>query len=356
MEYIKMKKIFGLLLIIMVFAGCGYSFEKDGIYAVIKTNMGEMIFNLNYDKTPVTTGSFIGLAEGTKEFIDEKTGEKAKRPFYNGLIFHRVIKDFVIQGGCPLGTGAGTPGYSFVDEFNPGLKHDSAGVLSMANSGPNTNGSQFFVTLAPAPHLDGKHTVWGKIVNGMNVLEKIGNVKTDRSDKPVKDVIIESVTIKRIGKEAKEFNAEIAFSKNETILKELEIENTKKLQNLLEQLNVKEQRIVTTNTGLRYFIRKYGKGSSPLAGDNIIAHYSGYLVDGTKFDSSIDRNQPFQTVIGVGNVIKGWDEAFLGMKKGEKRVLIIPYELGYGLRGNPPVIPPKATLIFEVELIDFQKK
>ncbi|MBN2039632.1 MAG: peptidylprolyl isomerase [Spirochaetes bacterium] len=340
----------------MIGMACGYDFKEEGIYAVFDTNMGDMVLKLNYEKAPVTVGNFVGLAEGTQEFINMKTNNIEKRPFYNGLVFHRVIDGFMIQGGCPLGRGTGGPGYSFVDEFDPGLKHDSAGILSMANSGPDSNGSQFFITLAPAPHLDGRHTVLGKLVSGMNVLEQIGHVKTDSRDKPLNEVRIRSVKIKRVGKNAQAFDAGKAFAKNEEVLKERDKANEQKLKDLLKSLKINPDKIKTTQTGLQYVVKRAGKGGTPEPGDQITAHYAGYLVDGKKFDSSFDRGQPFSVQIGVGNVIPGWDEAFLDMKTGEKRILIIPYELAYGARGRPPVIPPRAKLIFDVELLKITGK
>ena len=347
-----------LLILLECVSGiaCGYDFKEDGIYAVMKTNMGEMVLKLNYRKAPITVGNFIGLADGTREFTDMKSGKTEKRPFYDGLTFHRVIDGFMIQGGCPAGNGTGGPGYSFVDEFDPELRHDSAGILSMANSGPDSNGSQFFITLAPAPHLDGRHTVWGKLVYGMDVLEEIGHAKTDTRDRPLDQVGIKSVTIKRVGKEAESFDAEAAFAKNEEILKEREKENKLKLEVLLKKLGANPVKIKTTGSGLQYIIRKPGKGRKPKPGDIITAHYAGYLVDGKKFDSSYDRGQPFDVPIGVGRVIPGWDEAFLDMKTGEKRVLIIPFGLAYGPRGRPPVIPPRAKLIFDVQLLKIAGK
>ncbi len=337
-------------------SSCGYDLKEDGLYAVMETNMGDMVFNLYYDKTPVTVGNFVGLAEGTQEFVDIKTGKKEKRPFYNGLTFHRVIQGFVIQGGCPLGTGAGGPGYRFVDEFVPELKHDAPGILSMANAGPDTNGSQFFITLAPTPHLNGKHTVWGKLVHGMDVLREIGSVMTDQNDKPVKQVLIESVSIKRVGAGAEAFDAEKAFAANEEVLKKRREESEKNLSAFLKKLGIDESKIKETNSGLRYFVRKQGSGGNPGKGNIITAHYAGYFTDGSKFDSSYDRGEPIDVPIGVGRVIRGWDEAFLTMSKGEKRVLIIPSELAYGPQGRPPVIPPRATLIFEVELLKFSAR
>ena len=168
-----------------------------GTYAIFETSQGNIVIKLLDKEAPKTVENFVGLAEGTKEFTNEKTGRKEKRPFYDGLVFHRVIPDFMIQGGCPHGSGMGGPGYKFADEFHPSLKHSAAGKLSMANSGPNTNGSQFFITLVPTPHLDGRHTVFGKVVEGMDVVKKIGKTPTARGDRPVTDVVMKSVKIER---------------------------------------------------------------------------------------------------------------------------------------------------------------
>ena len=353
-----MRKIIicGVLLACFISSTCGYEFKEEGLFTVIKTSKGDMGFRLFYDMTPITVGNFVGLAEGSKEFINSKSGEKEKRPFYDGLVFHRVVKGFVVQGGCPLGNGRGSPGYSFVDEFVPELKHDTIGVLSMANSGSNTNGSQFFITLAPAPHLNRRHSVFGTIVFGKDVLKDIGNVETDRRNKPLEDVVIESIRIVSVGEKAKSFDAEKEFAQNEIIQKRLDEEKEKKLKLLLKKLGVKENRIVTSKSGLRYYIKRRGKGGKPAPQDIIIAHYTGYLVDGTKFDSSYDRGRPFEVTIGVRRVIPGWDEAFLDMRKGERRVLVIPDNLAYGIRGRPPAIPPRSTLIFDVELISIKKR
>ncbi|MDY6933757.1 MAG: peptidylprolyl isomerase [Spirochaetota bacterium] len=343
-----------ILLTCSLIAFCG-EFKEDGLYAVIHTSMGKMGFRLYYERVPVTVGNFVGLAEGTIEFTNMKSGKKEKRPFYNELIFHRVVKGFVIQAGCPLENGMGNPGYSFVDEFDPGLNHNSRGILSMANSGPNTNGSQFFITLKPASNLNNRHSVFGKMVYGEDVLTEIGNVKTDNQNKPIEDVFIKSIRIVKIGKDAKAFDAEKAFAQNKELLKNYKEKQDKWLKSLLSKLGVKEDRIVSNESGLRYYVKRRGKGRKPSVGDIIKAHYSGYLIYGKKFDSSYDRNQPFETPIGVRRVIQGWDEAFLDMRKGEKRVLIIPHHLAYGRRGMPPFIPPGATLVFEVELLSIKK-
>jgi peptidyl-prolyl cis-trans isomerase A (cyclophilin A) len=181
------------------FAGQDAAAKKPGkVYAHFTTNLGKFTVELFEKDAPKTVANFVGLAEGTKEWTDPKTGAKMKKPFYNGLIFHRVIPDFMIQGGDPLGTGTGDPGYKFADEFGSGRKMDKAGVLAMANAGPNTNGSQFFITLKETNYLNGKHTVFGEVVSGMDVVNKIGQVKTTKpGDRPVTPVVMESVTIER---------------------------------------------------------------------------------------------------------------------------------------------------------------
>ena len=168
------------------------------LQATLKTNRGDITINLFPNHAPETVENFVGLAEGTKPWTDPKTNQQVTRPFYDGLIFHRVINDFVIQGGCPMGNGMGGPGYRFPDEFGKGLKHTQAGILSMANAGPNTNGSQFFITLGPTPHLDNRHAIFGEVVEGLDVVKKIGKTATGRQDRPVNDVVMKTVTIERV--------------------------------------------------------------------------------------------------------------------------------------------------------------
>ena len=165
--------------------------------ATFKTTEGTFKVKLYDDRAPKTVANFVGLAEGTKEWTDPKTRQKVTRPFYDGLIFHRVIDGFMIQGGCPTGNGMGDPGYRFADEFGPGLRHDRDGLLSMANAGPNTNGSQFFITVAATPWLDGKHTIFGRIIEGQDVAKKVSEVPRDAQDRPVKEIVVRSVTIQR---------------------------------------------------------------------------------------------------------------------------------------------------------------
>lgn len=171
--------------------------KKGPLYATFKTSMGDIVIQLFEDKAPKTVANFVGLATGTKEWIDPKTGEKVKKPLYNGTIFHRVIPGFMIQGGDPLGNGMGGPGYRFEDEFHPDLRHTKGGILSMANAGPNTNGSQFFITLAPTLHLDNRHSVFGELVKGQEVIVAIGAVPRDSRDRPIKDVVIKEIVITR---------------------------------------------------------------------------------------------------------------------------------------------------------------
>jgi peptidyl-prolyl cis-trans isomerase A (cyclophilin A) len=167
------------------------------VYAAFKTSEGDFSVRLFEDEAPKTVANFVGLAEGTKEWTDPRTNKKVTQPYYDGIVFHRVIDGFMIQGGDPLGQGIGGPGYTFADEFHPSLRHDRAGILSMANAGPNTNGGQFFITLAPTPHLDDRHSIFGAVESGMEVVKKIGSTKTGPRDRPVKDVVINSVTIER---------------------------------------------------------------------------------------------------------------------------------------------------------------
>ncbi len=314
---------------------------KDGLYAKFDTTKGEIICMLEFEKTPLTVANFVGLAEGTKEIGGDAgtTGTK----FYDGLTFHRVIPDFMIQGGCPLGTGTGGPGYTFPDEIDQTLKHTGPGILSMANAGPGTNGSQFFITHVPTPWLDGKHTVFGHVVSGQDVVNKIEQGDT-----------INSVTILRLGDKAMAFKSDQAAF--DTYLENISAHQREKEAEMLAQtkkeIEEKWPDAITTPTGLKYVVVAEGSGETPAKGANITAHYTGKLLNGEKFDSSYDRNQPIQFPVGNGRVIKGWDEAFLSMKKGEKRILIIPPHLGYGPSGRGP-IPPNATMVFDVELVDF---
>ena len=169
----------------------------NGVFARFDTTLGSFTVRLFDKEAPLTVENFVGLAEGTKEWTDPRTNQRVTQPYYNGIVFHRVIDGFMIQGGDPLGQGIGGPGYTFADEFHPSARHNKPGMLSMANRGPNTNAGQFFITLAPTPHLDDRHSVFGEVVEGMDVVKAIGSTKTDSRDRPAKDVVITTVTIER---------------------------------------------------------------------------------------------------------------------------------------------------------------
>jgi FKBP-type peptidyl-prolyl cis-trans isomerase len=345
-----------LLAALVIRVGAAEADRKlaDGLYADLDTTKGKILLRLEYEKVPLTVANFVGLAEGTKHY--SKTPAEAPsaqdKPFYDGLTFHRVIADFMIQGGDPAGNGSGGPGYRFPDEIDSSLKHDGPGVLSMANSGPDSNGSQFFITHKETPWLDGKHAVFGRVVEGQDVVNKIAI-----GDK------INSIKILRVGDKAKAFKGDeaqfVELSKKVEAKRAAEqqarSEKEKKLlDDYLSDLDKKyPDKLKTSPSGLKYVVTKEGAGEKPAKGKAVKAHYTGKLADGTVFDSSLQRGQPIEFPVGEGRVIKGWDEALSDMKKGEQRILIIPPDLAYGDRGAGGVIPPRATLIFEVELVDF---
>ncbi|MGO4913049.1 peptidylprolyl isomerase [Leeuwenhoekiella sp. W20_SRS_FM14] len=307
---------------------------QDGIYAKFYTPKGEILVKLEHEKTPGTVGNFVALAEGDLENKVKNQGT----PYYDGLKFHRVIPDFMIQGGCPQGSGTGDPGYKFDDEFDATLKHDAPGKLSMANSGPGTNGSQFFITHTATPWLDGKHTVFGSVVEGQDVVDAIA-----QGDK------MEKVEIIRQGAEAEGFNAVEAFRTFEGAReKRIAAERAAKAE-ALDKISVGFKE---TKSGLRYQIIQEGNGKKAESGKMVSVHYKGQLADGTVFDSSYKRNQPLDFQVGVGQVIAGWDEGIGLLKVGDKARFVIPSDLGYGSRGAGGVIPPDAILIFDVELMD----
>ena len=305
----------------------------NGLFATLSTSKGEIKIQLEFEKTPGTVGNFVGLSLGLISNSIKPLGEA----YYNGLKFHRVINDFMIQAGCPLGTGIGDPGYKFDDEFHNELKHDRPGVISMANAGPSTNGSQFFITHVETPWLDNKHTVFGNVIDGMDVVNSISQ----------NDEII-SVKINAVGDKAKAFDAAKAFedfnkSKADRIKKEKE--------NELKMLKDLSKGFSKTSSGLLYKFEKENNSHKPSNGNKVKVHYKGMLLDGTVFDSSFKRNQPIEFTLGVGQVIKGWDEGISLLGIGDKASFIIPSDLAYGASGAGGVIPPNATLIFEVELI-----
>ena len=356
------------------------SITSDGVFAEFDTNKGKIVIQLEYVKTPITVANFISLAEGKNAFV--KTELKGK-PYYNGLKFHRVIKDFMIQGGCPLGTGTGDPGYKFKDEFTD-LKHSKGGILSMANSGPGTNGSQFFITHKETPWLDGKHTVFGTVISGMDVVNKIEQ----------NDVIIK-VTIIKNGAGAKAFDAAKIFTnyfanKADDDKKQAVLEADKRAKQMaadaekmkvynakyapvklakIASLNAIKATTTKTPSGLQYKITQKGSDKKPVDGTDIYVHYAGYFEDGTLFDSSyevinkdygkFDENRakangysPFPFKYGnKSGLIPGFLEGINLMNLGDKAVFFIPANLGYGEKGANGVIPPNSNLIFELEIL-----
>ncbi|MCK0109056.1 peptidylprolyl isomerase [Flavobacteriaceae bacterium S0825] len=307
---------------------------QDGLYAKFNTSKGEILVALEYKKTPGTVGNFVALAEGDLENSVKPQGT----PYYDGLKFHRVIPDFMIQGGCPLGSGTGNPGYQFDDEIHPGLKHDAPGVLSMANAGPGTNGSQFFITHIETAWLDGKHTVFGKVTKGQDVVDAIAQGDA-----------IDSLEIVRIGADAEAYNAVEAFRTFEGSREKRLAEAKAKAEAEMEKLAAGFSK---TDSGLRYQVLQEGTGDKAEKGKTVSVHYKGQLSDGTVFDSSYKRNQPIDFVLGVGQVIPGWDEGIQLLKVGDKARFVIPSDLAYGSAGAGGVIPPDATLIFDVELMN----
>ena len=305
----------------------------NGLFATLSTSKGEIKIELEFEKTPGTVGNFVGLSLGLISNSIKPLGEA----YYNGLKFHRVINDFMIQAGCPLGTGTGDPGYKFDDEFHNELKHDRPGVISMANAGPSTNGSQFFITHLETPWLDNKHTVFGNVIDGMDVVNSISQ----------NDEII-SVKINAVGDKAKALDAAKAF---EDFNKSKADRIKKKKENELKMLKDLSKGFSKTSSGLLYKFEKENNSHKPSNGNKVKVHYKGMLLDGTVFDSSFKRNQPIEFTLGVGQVIKGWDEGISLLGIGDKASFIIPSDLAYGASGAGGVIPPNATLIFEVELI-----
>ncbi|MDR2343961.1 MAG: peptidylprolyl isomerase [Spirochaetaceae bacterium] len=308
----------------------------DGVFAVIDTNRGQIVVKLYYDRVPLTAGNFVALAEGK---MDAARG----KPFYNGLKFHRVVADFMIQGGDPLGNGTGGPGYKFHDEFDPGLKHDGPGVLSMANSGPNTNGSQFFITHKATPWLDGKHSVFGRVVRGQDIVDAVRQGDT-----------LKSVTIVRNGAAA------AAFLPNQASFDSLEkaaaSAAAKKLgavrKDNIAKIEAKYPNALKSASGIWYVVNKQGSGNKPKKGQKIRTNYKLTLLSGQVLDSSDRHGGPFEFNAGTGQVIPGWDEMLLDMCPGEKRTLVIPPELAYGESGaGNGLIPPNSFLEFEVELL-----
>lgn len=370
----KLNLLF-LAIIALAFNSCNEKYPdlQDGIYAEIVTNKGTAVAKLHYDLTPMTVANFISLAEGTNTMVDSTY--KGKK-YYNGIIFHRIIKDFMIQTGDPLGTGTGDPGYKFPDEIVDSLSHKSKGILSMANSGPNTNGSQFFITLKATPWLNGKHTVFGEIVLGQDIIDSIGVTKTGPGDKPEGEIKMVEVNIIRKGSDAKAFNTEAAFTDKIKVLEEEKVEKERLEKERTEAIATKFNELKGTATklesGLEILFINQGDGQQPKQSEIVNINYAGYFTDGRVFDTNIaekakelgifDKRRaadprgyaPVQMPYAPdAKMIPGFREGVQKMKVGDKTVLFIPSHLAYGEKGNRG-IPPNTDLIFELELVSIQ--
>jgi len=362
----KFLRIIVLAIVVVSCKPAKYADLDDGLYADMITNKGDILLKLEFEKTPITVANFVSLAQGTNiEVVDSLKG----KPYYNGIIFHRVINDFMVQGGDPTGTGAGNPGYKFKDEFpkdsvgNLLLKHDKSGILSMANSGPTTNGSQFFITHKQTEWLDGKHTVFGNVVKGQNVVDSI--VKFDT---------IKNVDIITVGKIAKKFNASETFSnfmedfKKETEKDENKIkEAIKRMKWKMDQNSMGAKELPS---GLKIMITKPTEGEKPKTGSKVMVSCAGYFTNGKLFYTNykeVAENflmfseaaekqkgyEPFETTYGPkARLIPGFREGLQQLKVGEKAMLFIPAHLGYGAQGNGRVVPPNTDLVFEIELVE----
>ncbi|PCE64854.1 peptidylprolyl isomerase [Sediminicola luteus] len=365
-----MKKISFLFLAgLLILAGCKagkYADLEDGVYADIQTTRGDIVVKLEYEKTPVTVANFVSLAEGNNPFVSDSL--KGKK-FYDGIIFHRVIKDFMIQGGDPTGTGRGNPGYKFIDEPHDSLTHHKPGILSMANSGPKTNGCQFFITHKPTPHLNGRHTVFGEVVVGLDVVDSIANVKTAVADRPEVDVVMNKVEIIRNGKAAKKYDAVAIMTDYFAKEEELEKERAAKKAAFTAEVEKQRETAELLPSGLYVVTLKEGNGEKPALGTQADVHYAGYLIDGTLIDTSVEdvarQSENFTNIQRMHRgqftpmratfspdfgLIAGFKEGMLNMTYGEKVRLIIPPHLGYGPSGSGP-IPPNAELVFDLELL-----
>lgn len=368
-ETIMIKKISAWLVLGLLTVSCGSvkvtvnneTIElEEGIYAKLTTSKGDILMDFHEDLAPMTSANFIALAEGNHPKVKAKY---ANKPYYDGIIFHRVIPNFMIQCGDKTGTGSGTPGYQFPQEISPELRHDKAGVVSMANAGPGTNGSQFFITHNPTPHLDGGYNVFAQVISGQEIAVQIGNVERGRADRPNEDVVLEKVEIIRVGKEAKAFDAPSVFEAGVAGEQERKEAAAAAIEAEIDEMYPEAQRL---ESGLRYIIEDMGSGEKPAMGQVVRVNYAGYLMDGKCFDTSVEElakengvyderrtYEPIAVEIGPrGRVIKGWQEGLTLLNLGGKAKLIIPPYLGYGERGAGGVIPPNASLVFDLEIVE----
>ena len=368
-----MKKLsFLILFLTLAFASCQEKYPDlgDGVYAEFVTNKGTFVAKLYNETAPLTVSNFVALTQGTNGMVDSIY--KGKH-FYDGLTFHRVIKDFMIQGGDPKGDGTGNPGYAFPDEVSDTITFDEKGLLAMANSGPGTNGSQFFITLKDTPWLNGRHTIFGKIVEGQNIVDEIGKVETTQpGDKPVQPIVIEKVNIINKGKvKVPYFTEEMGKIEKEKKEKEARVE--KVAESKAKELADLSKKADSLPSGLKIYFNEKGEGPQPAEGDKILMNYAGYLTNGQMFDSNVFANaEKYEMVDEMrkaagqyipvpmdysknAQLIPGFREGLLQMKVGDKATIFIPSHLAYGGRGIPGVIPPNSDLIFELEVVGMNK-
>ncbi len=345
------------LLVGSILAGfcCSNTKYPDGLYAELHTNKGLIVMALEYEKTQMTVASFVGLAEGTIKNDALPEGV----PFFDGSKFHRVVSGHVIQAGEPITEGEGQLGYMFPNEIHPKLSHNHAGVLGMANGGPHTNGSQFYITLGDRSYLDGDYTVFGEVVEGMDVVNAI-----------IQDDVIRNIKIVRCGEGAKRFRVDTEMFQNLMIQVQKRVEEQEKDKKARESATIQKKwpDAVETDSGLKYVIVKEGKGEVPESGSKVRIRYSGEVLNGKKYFSTSegipDDDSPaedFVMEIGKSHVTPGFDQAVNQMQVGEKRILILSSQLGYGTGGfyakevegkKRFVISPNSTLIYEVELLE----
>ncbi|OBQ55945.1 peptidylprolyl isomerase [Tamlana sp. s12] len=365
-----------LLLLCVGLSSCkdhSYPELEDGLYAELETSKGTMLAKLSFEKTPVTVANFVSLAEGTNTLV--KAPYKDKK-YYDGTVFHRVMNDFMIQGGDPTGTGKGNPGYRFMDEFHSDLKHDKPGMLSMANPGKNSNGSQFFITDVAKPHLDYVHTVFGEVIEGLDVLESISTVKTNEKHRPLTDVVLKHVRIIRKGKAAESFNAPKVFQKHFAEQERLEKEKIEKAAAILkathDKFEAQKAKATTLDSGLQFYISEKGEGKKLPKNSKALVDYSVFFVDGkligtSKLDvaealGAVNKKRKFANKYHPitaelkpnAHMIPGFKEGLQQLHVGDKATLFIPYHLAYGDSGTKG-IPGKSNLIFEVEVLELLK-
>ncbi len=364
------------LAITLAVTGCkdkNYKELGDGIFAELQTTKGDIIVKLHYDKTPLTVANFVSLADGTNTFV---TDSLKKKKYYDGIIFHRVIKDFMIQGGDPTGTGRFGPGYKFDDEIVDSLVHNKAGILSMANAGPATNGSQFFITHKETPGLNGIHTVFGEVVKGLEVVDTIANVKTSTDpqtrDRPLEDVVITHVEIIKNGSDAKKFDANQIMADYFEEIDEKERKAKKVAEELLKEFQTQETEASETGSGLKYvYLNRNEEAVKPKEGQTVMVNYAGYLAStGELFDTSVleiarkygkvnkkkeEKNGYVPVPMQLSKdaqLIHGFKEGLFLLNTGDKIRLFVPSHLGYGPTGAGGVIPPNAELIFDLEIVE----